>query len=161
MKQMNEKMNKHHRNKHYLHLLLMSALSFIAMYILMYAMVNSFSNLYLNFNQFYMAGLMLAPMILLEILFTKTMYQNTRLNILFIGTSAIILIGFFLFLRSQTFITDKQFLKSMIPHHAGAILMCQQAQIKDPEIEDLCKEIITSQEREINQMKAKLEDFKR
>ena len=48
---------------------IMTALSFIAMYILMYAMVNSADNLYMNFNfnQVYVAGLMAAPMVLLEL----------------------------------------------------------------------------------------------
>ncbi|MCI0443999.1 DUF305 domain-containing protein, partial [bacterium] len=36
-----------------------------------------------------------------------------------------------------------------------AILMCDEAQIKDPEIKELCKNIISSQQSEINQMKAK------
>jgi hypothetical protein len=40
------------------------ALSFISMYVLMYAMVDRFANVYPNFNQFYMAGLMTAPMVL-------------------------------------------------------------------------------------------------
>ena len=46
---------------HYLRLLLMTVLSFIAMYILMYAMVDKFANVFPNFNQFYMAGLMASP----------------------------------------------------------------------------------------------------
>ena len=42
----------------------------------------------------------------------------------------------------------------MIPHHSGAILMCQQASLTDPEVLGLCEEIVSSQEREIAQMKA-------
>jgi uncharacterized protein (DUF305 family) len=57
-------------------------------------------------------------------------------------------------------ITDKQFLKSMIPHHAGAILMCNKARIQDAEIIDLCKQITTSQQSEIDQMKAILDRLK-
>ena len=45
----------------------MTALSFISMYILMYAMVNSFDNVFNSVNQVYMAGLMTAPMILIEL----------------------------------------------------------------------------------------------
>jgi len=44
----------------------------------------------------------------------------------------------------------------MIPHHAGAILMCRQASLRDPELRDLCARIITSQQAEIEQMRAKL-----
>jgi uncharacterized protein (DUF305 family) len=42
----------------------------------------------------------------------------------------------------------------MIAHHAGAILMCEQAPIQDAEIKDLCGNIISSQQTEIDQMKA-------
>jgi uncharacterized protein (DUF305 family) len=47
----------------------------------------------------------------------------------------------------------------MIPHHAGAILMCEQAKVKDPEIIELCKGIIINQQSEINQMKSKLKEL--
>ena len=40
----------------------MAVLSFISMYILMYAMADSFANVIPNINQFYMAGLMTMPM---------------------------------------------------------------------------------------------------
>ena len=40
---------------------MMTVLSFIAMYALMYAMVDSFESVYANLNQVYMAGLMTAP----------------------------------------------------------------------------------------------------
>jgi uncharacterized protein (DUF305 family) len=48
----------------------------------------------------------------------------------------------------------------MIPHHSGALLMCKEASLKDPELRDLCygpDGIIASQTREIKQMKAILE----
>jgi uncharacterized protein (DUF305 family) len=47
----------------------------------------------------------------------------------------------------------------MIPHHAGAILMCEQAPIQDAEIKTLCQSIIASQQDEIDQMKAKLQEL--
>jgi uncharacterized protein (DUF305 family) len=45
----------------------------------------------------------------------------------------------------------------MIPHHAGAILMCEEAQLRDPEVIELCASIVESQRAEIDQMKAALE----
>ena len=42
----------------------------------------------------------------------------------------------------------------MIPHHSGAILMCEQASITDPEIVKLCRDIVESQKKEIAQMEA-------
>ena len=56
-------------------------------------------------------------------------------------------------MRTQAFVGDKEFLKSMIPHHSGAVLMCNEASITDPEIVQLCGQILESQKREINQMK--------
>jgi len=142
---------------HYRHLIIMAILSFIAMYILMYSMVNTLGNVYNNFNQFYMAGLMTAPMVLIELIVMRAMYPNKRLNLLIIAISIIALLGFFLFIRQQTAISDKQFLRSMIPHHAGAILMCEESSIQDPEIQELCGTIISSQQAEIDQMEAILQ----
>jgi uncharacterized protein (DUF305 family) len=122
----------------------------------MYAMVNIIGNVYNNFNEFYMAGLMTAPMVLIELIVMKAMYQDKRRNALIITASVIALIGFFILIRQQAAISDKQFLRSMIPHHASAILMCEHASLDDPEIKELCKNIISSQQAEINQMKAKL-----
>lgn len=146
-------------NRHYYKLLVMALLSFAAMYILMYSMVNNFSNVYSNVNQFYMAALMTCPMIIIEIALMSAMYMNKRLNITLISVSTIALIAFFLLIRQQATVSDKQFLKSMIPHHASAILMCKQASIHDPKVKKLCEEIISGQQAEIDQMKAKLKEL--
>ena len=146
--------------KHYARLLVMSVLSFVSMFALMYAMVNSFANVYLNVNQFYMAGLMTAPMVIIELGLMGAMYHDKRSNIIIIGTALIALIMFWVFIRQQTAVSDRQFLRSMIPHHAGAILMCEKAPLQDFEIRELCKNIISSQQSEIDQMKAKLNQLK-
>ena len=156
-------MHKNHTNmsnmseNHYGHLLIMVLLSFIAMYILMYAMVNTLDNVYNNFNQFYMAGLMAAPMVLIELFVMRSMYQDKKRNALIIAGSVIVGLIFFLRIRQQAAVSDRQFLRSMIPHHAAAILMCQQASITDPEIKEICGAIVSSQQSEIDQMKAILE----
>jgi uncharacterized protein (DUF305 family) len=134
---------------HYGRLLLMVVLSFLSMYILMYAMVDSIANVYLNLNQFYMLALMGA------------MYGDKKRNVAIATVSLVALAGFWTLIRQQTVITDTQFLRSMIPHHAGAILMCEKASIRDPEIKQLCEAIVSSQRSEIDQMKAKLVEFNR
>ena len=141
---------------HYGRLLLMILLSFISMYVLMYGMVNSFGNVYMNINQVYMAGLMAAPMGIIELALMGAMYRNKTLNMVVAVASVVALVVFWLLLRQQAVVTDRQFLRSMIPHHGGAILMCEEAPIQDPEIKTLCRSIISSQQSEIDQMKAKL-----
>jgi hypothetical protein len=147
-----------HSTKHYRHLLTMTAVSFAAMFALMYAMVNEFSNVFVNVNQFYMAGLMAAPMVLIELIVMRAMYQDRRLSAIFAGASAMALIGFWILIRQQVAVTDRQFLRSMIPHHASAVLMCQEAPVENPAIKDLCKNIISSQQAEIDQMKRMLNE---
>ena len=134
----------------------MTLLSFIAMYVLMYAMVNGFANVYNNVNQIYMAGLMAAAMVVIELVVMRGMYQDRRLNVLIIGAGVLVLAACWALVREQGAVGDRQFLRSMIPHHAAAILMCEKAPLADPEIKKLCGEIIEGQSREIKQMKAKL-----
>jgi ABC-type multidrug transport system permease subunit len=161
MKMSNQKMmhSAKGHNRHYRKLLIMAVLSFISMYILMYSMVNVFSNVFPNVNQFYMAGLMTMPMIIIEVLLMGSMYMNKKLNAGIIAISIVALIAFFTFIRQQTGVSDRQFLRGMIPHHAAAILMAGKAKITDPEIKKLTEEIISSQQKEIDFMKAKLKEM--
>ncbi|MBI1292762.1 DUF305 domain-containing protein [bacterium] len=134
----------------------LALLSFVAMYVLMYAMVDRLENVIPNLNQFYMAALMAAPMVAIELILMRHMYMNTRANLISYALCAVIGLGSFFAIRSQTAIGDAAFLRSMVPHHAGAILMCEQAPVSDPEIRELCQGIIASQQQEIAQMKAML-----
>ena len=145
---------------HYQKLIIMALFSFISMYLLMYSMINSISNLYPNINQFYMAGLMTMPMIIIEVILMRHMYMNKKLNAGIIVASVTGLIVFFVCIRQQAAVSDRQFVRGMIPHHAAAILMSKKSNAKDPEILKLQQEIITNQEREIAQMKQILERMK-
>lgn len=144
---------------HYKRFLIMIVLHFIAMYIFMYAMVNAFANVFNSLNQVYMAALMTASMALIELPLMGSMYESKKLNMIILAAGAVVLIGSWFAIRQQAAIGDRQFLRSMIPHHAGAILMCRQATIQDPEIKKLCGEIISSQQTEIDQMRAKLDEL--
>ena len=118
----------------------MTVISLVVMYALMYAMVNTFENVYMNVNQFYMAGLMAASMVIIEVAIMRAMYDDKRLNVAIILASFIALAGFWAMIRQQTAVSDRQFLRSMIPHHGGAILMCTKAPIRDAEIKSLLPE---------------------
>lgn len=153
-----EMQSKH--KTHYRKLLIMALLSFISMYLLMYSMIDSIRNLYPNVNQFYMAGLMTMPMIIIEVILMRSTYMNKKWNAGIIAVALIGLVGFFLCIRGQAGVSDRQFIRGMIPHHAAAILMSKKSKAKDPELLKLQQEIISSQEREIAQMKQMLERMK-
>lgn len=110
----------------------MALLFFGAMYVLMYAMVDSVPNVFNSLNQAYMAGLMTAPMVIIEIMVMSRMYPNRKLNAAVLFASLLVGALCFMGIRLQSGIGDRQFLRSMIPHHAGAILMCNEADLSDP-----------------------------
>ena len=103
-----------------------------------------------------MAGLMTAPMVVIELALMGAMYPSKKLNALLMAIGAAVGIVFFILIRQQAAISDTQFLRSMIPHHAGAILMCEQTSLQNPEIKGLCNSIVSGQQAEIDQMKALL-----
>lgn len=145
----------------YRKLVVMVLLSFVAMYILMYSMVDKIANVIPNINQLYMAGLMTAPMVVIELIIMGKMYPNKKVNGMVVLIASIALVSCFLLIRSQAAVTDRQFLKSMIPHHAAAILMVKEANLKDPEVRILADSIVSAQEREIAFMKLKIEQLEK
>jgi len=149
---------EHMAGSHYGRLGWMFLLHFIAMYVLMYAMVHNLSaNVCNSLNNAYMAALMTPSMGAIEIALMGRMYPNGRLDALIFVFSLAVLGGSWALIRQQTAIGDKQFVRSMIPHHSGAILMCEQASIRDPELSNLCRTIIDGQQKEIDQMRSILE----
>jgi hypothetical protein len=143
-----------HASGHYQRLLIMTGVSFLAMYALMYAMVNDPSDVFNSLNETYMAGLMTGAMLVIELGVMFGMYPNRRLNVALLIVGAAALAVCWVGIRRQVGIGDRQFLRSMIPHHAGAILMCRHAALSDEQVRQLCRGIISGQQREIDEMKA-------
>jgi hypothetical protein len=125
----------------------------IIMFALTYIMVWSLSDIFFNLNRFYMALIMAMPMVIIMILLMADMFKDKALNIVLIVFSLIVFTSLFFLIRTQTPIGNEGFLRSMIPHHSSAILMCEESNITDPEIERLCDEIVKQQKEEINEMK--------
>lgn len=142
--------------RHYLLLAANLAISLAIMYLAMFAMIASWGEFIQNINFFYMALVMWAPMGILMLLTMPMMYQNRKLNKVLYAAFGLIFLLSLVGIRQQSLVGDSQFLRSMIPHHSGAILMCQKSSISDPEIKHLCDGIVTSQKAEIAQMKAML-----
>ena len=133
------------------------AISLVIMYVAMFVMIWSFGDFYNNSNMLYMALVMWAPMGILMLLMMPMMYPDKSRNIILLGFFVAVLAMSFWAVRDQTLVGDRQFVRAMIPHHSGAITMCDRASLKDPEIRNICFEpggIVESQKREIAQMEA-------
>ena len=142
---------------HYRMLGLNLVISLIIMYFVMFTMIWSSGDFFNNLNMFYMAVMMAAPMGTLMLLMMRMMYPHKKLNLLLYTLFALLFLLAFSGMRAQSLVRDRQFVRAMIPHHSGAILMCNRASLQDAEIRDLCFKpngIIESQTREIAQMKA-------
>ena len=139
--------------KNYLMLVVSSLVMLAIMYLVMFTMIYSLGEFIQNINFFYMAIMMATPMIVMMPLMMGSMYPDRKLNLLIYIGSALLFVLAFIGIRTQALVGDDQFLRSMIPHHSGAILMCEKAKISDPEIKELCGGIIRSQKAEIDQMK--------
>lgn len=143
--------------RHYMMLGLNLVVSTVIMYLVMFTMIWSFADFFNNLNMFYMALMMATPMGVLMLLMMSMMYPNRRLNLLLHALFVLLFIAALYGMRAQGLIGDRQFVRSMIPHHSGAILMCNRSALRDAQIRDLCfgpGGIIESQTREIEQMKA-------
>lgn len=139
---------------HYGMLGLNLGLSAVVMYLVMFTMIDGPGEFYLNINNVYMTLMMVSPMAILMLLMMGSMYSNRTLNLgLLAGFAAVFLLSFWA-MRTQAMVGDQQFLRSMIPHHSGAVLMCRESSISDPEIVALCAQIEKSQKQEIDQMKS-------
>lgn len=139
-------------HNHYKMLGINLAISVVIMYFVMFAMIDGLGDFFNNFNMAYMAVMMVAPMGILMLLMMPSMYDRKKLNLALYAGFAVLFLLAFAGIRQQAAIGDVQFLRSMIPHHSGAILMCREAALKDREIIDLCGRIEQSQREEIDQM---------
>ncbi|MEO7504171.1 MAG: DUF305 domain-containing protein [Sphingomicrobium sp.] len=129
----------------------------IVMYFVMYTMIDSTAELYNNLNNVYMTLMMVTSMALFMLWMMPAMFPDRRTNlILNLAFAATFLLALFA-MRTQALVGNDQFLRAMIPHHSGAILMCEKSSITDPAIKRLCGGILASQKAEIAQMKALLE----
>lgn len=103
-----------------------------------------------------MAGLMAMPMVVIELAPIRAMFNDGRLNAAIVTACVVGKIAFWLAIWQQVAVMEKQFLKSMIPHHAGAVLMCERAGLSDPAVLELCRRIVESHRAEIAEMETML-----
>jgi uncharacterized protein (DUF305 family) len=140
--------------RHYLMFGVNMALSLVVMYFVMFSMIDGWADFRNNVNMLYMALTMVAPMGVIMLATMGGMYARKGLNLALYAVLTLLFVGAFAATRLQTKVDDRQFIASMIPHHSGAILMCREAELRDPELLKLCNDIQGAQRREIEQMNA-------
>lgn len=128
------------------------ALGLLVMYVVMFSMIDGLHDFRNNLNMLYMAVTMWAPMGIVMLATMTGMFPRKAINVALYALFIALTIASFAATRAQTLIHDRQFIDSMIPHHSGAILMCREAALSDPELVTLCEEIIDAQRSEIVQM---------
>ena len=116
-----------------------------------------FSDLYISLTLFY-GGLLMASNMIWghEIVHYLSM---GHFNMLVFSVGIILSIGVsILLLRQQLLVDDKQWLRRMISHHSTALTTSHKIYNKtnNPELKKLAKEIIDTQEKEIQLMKSML-----
>lgn len=134
-------------------LAVMGVLVLVVTYLLLYAGVDTLDEVVLNLNQFYLAGLIATVLGVLELVVMRDRYRDRRVNAALFAGLGVAAVVFFALIREQGGISDRQLVRSMIPHHATAIHMCEAASLQDPEITQMCSEMIASQQREVEQLK--------
>ena len=116
-----------------------------------------FTDLYISVTLFYSGLLMASNMIWAHEIVHYLSMGHFNVIVFTVGIMLSVSISTLL-LREQFMINDKQWLKRMIPHHSTALTTSHNIYNKttNPKIKILAKEIIDTQEREIQLMKSML-----
>lgn len=138
---------------------LMIATSSVIMFFLMYQLVYSVEHATFSLNRLIASLLMGCVMTVVMLGFMWSMYKGMGTKIAVLAVAIIIGSSLLYANRSQSFIADVDFMKSMIPHHSIAINNARKASLSDPRVRELADEIIAAQVREIAEMKLLIEDI--
>ena len=137
----------------------MIATSTVVMYGLMYLNTYQPDHVFFSETRAYMALVMGATMAIIMLGYMLHMYEDRRVNLgIFAGSAVLFAVALWL-VRSQTTVEDVSFMRAMIPHHSIAIMTSRRARIVDPRVRELADKIIASQEKEIAEMKALIDEL--
>lgn len=129
------------------------------MFGLMYLNTYAFEHVYWSETRFYMTFVMGATMAIVMLTFMLGMYRNKTANAFIFAGSAVLFAGALWLVRSQETVQDESWMSAMIPHHSIAIMTSERAEITDPRVAALAKEIVHAQNREISEMRYLLADI--
>lgn len=147
--------------RQYLRFAAMIATSTIVMFGLMYLNTYELNDVFFSETRVYMAFMMGTAMAIIMLAFMLHMHRSRRVNSAIFAASAIVFALALWLVRSQSTIEDVSWMKAMIPHHSIAILTSERATLSDPRVRELAGQIIESQRREIEEMKALIKDLEK
>ena len=137
----------------------MILVSTLLMYGIMYLNTYQLDHVFFSETRAYMALIMGAAMAAVMLAFMWGMMPRRGAKVATVAASAGVFVVSLWLVRSQVIVEDVSWMKAMIPHHSIAILTSSRAQITDPRVRKLADEIIESQRREIEEMKALSRDL--
>ncbi len=132
----------------------------VVMYALMYMSAWEWGHIRWSESRLFMALAMGGTMGLVMLGWMLNMYRNSKLNLVIVAVSLVLLAGAFYLDRSQTTVQDNSFLSAMIPHHSVAILRSERAELADLRVCELAIEISEAQRREILEMEWLMDDIR-
>ncbi|AKH42151.1 hypothetical protein FHS61_003083 [Altererythrobacter atlanticus] len=119
----------------------------------------SIDHVFWSETRFSMAFVMGAAMMVIMLLFMWGMYRNVTKNIIILAAASFMFAMALWLVRSQTTVTDSEYIKAMIPHHSIAIMTSERAHIRAPRVRELAHDIILAQRREIAEMEYLIADI--
>lgn len=135
------------------------AVSTFVMFFLMYQLIYSLDHAMFSVNRLLAALVMGCTMTFIMVAFMWSMFKGMMTKAVVLIGALVLAIAILLINRSEALVGDVVFMKSMIPHHSIAIANARKAHISDPRVRKLADEIISSQVREIAEMKLLIDDI--
>src|SRR3546814_755821 len=132
----------------YVRFMAMIGTSTAVMFGLMYLNTYSIDHVFWSETRFWMAFVMGAAMMVVMLAFMWGMYKDRTKNFNILGMAAFVFALALWLVRSQTTVTDTEYMRAMIPHHSIAIMTSERAHIRDPRVRKLAHDIIIAQRRD-------------
>jgi hypothetical protein len=148
-----------HQRRMYLRFGAMILTGMVVMYCTMFAGTYAWSHVKWSESRLFMTMTMGGTMGLVMLAWMLNMYQNTKLNLLIVAASLLLLVGGISLDRSQTTVQDAAFMRGMIPHHSLAITRSERSELSDVRVCQLAKRISEAQRREILEMEWLIKDI--
>ncbi|WP_254186888.1 DUF305 domain-containing protein [Micromonospora sp. WMMB482] len=106
-------------------------ISLAVMFVLTLSQIRRWSDFFLNLSNFYTSVIMVAVMGVIMMGVMHQMFTDRRLNIVLYAVLGALFVGGFAAVRTEPFVGNENFLRSMITHHSRAVLVCQESDITD------------------------------